>query len=115
STDPGMGTCTAWIPDGSFNKGKASDGGDIGATILYAYENGFLNTQKPLWRSDGSWIGCGAVVAGINDTPANSCIGVGSRLNINQNGCPFPAGYTPAGGPPPLAGVPPPRALRIRN
>lgn len=97
SQDPTMGNCTAWIPDGTFNKGKASDGGDIGATILYAYNNGAL-TNTPLWNSDGSWIGCGALVTGINDDPATSCRGVGTRLNINQNGCPFPAGYASGAG-----------------
>ena len=35
----------------------------------------------------------GATVAGVNDNPARTCIGVHQRLNVNTNGCAFPAGY----------------------
>jgi Chondroitinase B len=101
SMDPKMGTCTAWIPEGSPLKGRASDGGDIGATILYRYQEGVL-TQEPLWKQDGSFTGCGAIVPGVNDIVGDSCFDVHKRLNINQNGCPFPDGYRPADGTEPV-------------
>src|SRR5262249_36255201 len=53
STDPGAigtgaGQCMLWIPDGSPMKGAGAGGADIGATILYRYQDGNLTTQ-PLW------------------------------------------------------------------
>jgi hypothetical protein len=97
SMDPQMGSCIAWIPDGSPMKGRASDGGDLGATVLYRYEDGKL-TKEGLWAKDGSFLGCGAIVPGVNDVLGQSCFDVHQRLNINTNGCPFPKGYKPGTG-----------------
>ncbi len=118
----GANQCALWVPDAATDlKGAGSEGSDIGANILYAYENGKL-TNKPLWRnSDGQFLGCGAIVAGLNDpvctegtstladgtchtdadcadTGSGShcrhvCVNLQYRLNINQNGCEFPKGY----------------------
>jgi hypothetical protein len=90
SVDPKLGACRCWIPDGSPMNG-AGIGGDIGANILYRYEKGSL-TSIPLWNSDGSFPH-GAVVSGINNVAGASAFDVHKRLNVNTNGCPFPAGY----------------------
>ncbi len=91
--DPGFGPCRLWCPDGAACKGAASDGSDLGATILYRYENGKL-TGNPLWdRETGAFLGAGAIVAGLNDVPGSSLFDVPKRLNVNQNGCRFPSGY----------------------
>jgi hypothetical protein len=36
STNPGLGSCYLWIPDGSPMKGAGAGGTDIGANVLYA-------------------------------------------------------------------------------
>jgi hypothetical protein len=97
--DPGFGPCRLWCPDGAACKGQASDGGDLGATILYGYENGKL-TGSPLWDpATGAFLGAGASVAGLNDAAGSSLFDVSKRLNVNQNGCRFPSGY-PSGASP---------------
>lgn len=90
----GMGTdqCLLWVPDGSNMKGAGKGGADIGASILYRYEDGKA-TQTPLWDPANGRFPCGAVVAGVNDVPNSSCIDVHERLNANRHGCHFPAGY----------------------
>ena len=92
SIDPALGTCVAWLPDTSPLKGAGSGGVDIGATILYRYENGVLTTT-PLWdQTTGAWP-FGATVAGINDVAGASAFDVHKRANINFNGCAFPASF----------------------
>jgi hypothetical protein len=91
--DPGFGGCRLWCPDGAACKGKASDGGDLGATVLYRYQNGKL-TGEPLWDpSTGAFLGAGALVDGVNDRAGASLFDVHTRLNVNRNGCRFPDGY----------------------
>jgi hypothetical protein len=75
-------------------KRAGKNGADIGANVLYRYENGVLTTQ-PLWDPVTGRFPCGAVVEGVNSDPAISCIGVHQRLNVNTTGCPFPQGYAP--------------------
>jgi len=91
TANPGFGSCYLWAPDGS----NAQEAG-VGATVLYAYQNGVLTNTK-LWNSNGSPAFAGAVVAGsLNDpavNPGKTLSDLGKRLNINQNGCSFPAGY----------------------
>jgi hypothetical protein len=91
-TNPGLGTCVAWIPAGSPMKGAASDGGDIGATILYRYVNGVL-TKTPLWDPTTGEFPHGATVKGVNDVAGNSLFDFHKRINVNTNGCSFPANY----------------------
>jgi hypothetical protein len=91
---PALGGCYLWVPSSSAAKGTGSGGADIGATILYGYENGVLTT-KPLWNSSGQFAFQGAIVAGINDVAGSSLFDVGTRLNVAQNGCSFPSTYTP--------------------
>ena len=93
STDPGpigrgTGQCIAWVPAGSPMKGAGRDGSDIGANIVYRYENGVL-TGTPLWDVHTGAFPCGAVVAEINDG-SPSCRNLHERLNVNTNGCALP-------------------------
>ncbi|MEK7390504.1 MAG: hypothetical protein AAB036_12505 [Elusimicrobiota bacterium] len=93
TTDPGLGACKLWIPAGAAAKGAGTNGSDIGATILYRYQNGQL-TNLPLWNPTTGEFPHGATdLDGTNDNPGDSLFDVHHRLNVNRNGCPFPAGY----------------------
>jgi CheY-like chemotaxis protein len=70
---------------------EVAEDGDLGANILYRYENGIL-TSTPLWSKDGDFPH-GAIVSGLNDVRGNSLFDLKNRLNINRNGCSFPGGY----------------------
>lgn len=50
-------------------------------------------TTEPLCHPATGAFPCGATVAGVNDDPGRTCSGVHRRLNVNTNGCAFPAGY----------------------
>jgi hypothetical protein len=79
--------------NGSVLSGAGSNGGDIGATILYAYEDGVL-TSNGLWdRTTGAWAYAGATVAGVNDVIGNSLFDVHDRLNVMSNGGKLPQSY----------------------
>jgi hypothetical protein len=93
SLDPNLGTCFVWIPDGSPMKKAGVGGKDIGANILYRYQDGVL-TSIPLWEQGTGKFPCGAIVLGLNDVSGSSCSDVHKRLNVNANGCAFPASYT---------------------
>ncbi|HEX3035529.1 MAG TPA: hypothetical protein VHT73_10410, partial [Thermodesulfobacteriota bacterium] len=104
-TGIGLGTnqCLVYVPASSNMKGAGEGGADIGANIIYSYENGVLNTTKKIWcqsgdtrpncLSAGQFSGCGAVITGVNDNatyPNSSCVNVHKRLNVGVNGCPIP-------------------------
>jgi hypothetical protein len=96
SIDPQIGSCKLWLPDASPMKGAGKGGADIGANILYAYENGVLTSNKLFDTGTNKWQSqyMGAIVEGVNSDPANSLTGVFARLNVGAaNGCAFPAGY----------------------
>ena len=84
--DPQMGNCIVFIPTGTPMKGAGKYGEDIGANILYRYENGILINQL-LWNAGTGAFPCGATVSGLNDVAGSSCINVHERLNVNANGC----------------------------
>jgi hypothetical protein len=91
SVEPsGMGptSCLAWVPDGSNMKGAGAGGARIGGAALRRYQDGVL-TAAPLWDQATGRFPCGATVAGVNDDPSRSCVGVHARLNIPA-GCAFP-------------------------
>jgi hypothetical protein len=92
SVDAKLGSCKVWIPDSSPMKKAGKNGADIGANILYRYERGIL-TNKPLWDPATGAFPCGAIIAGVNDITNSSCFDVHNRLNVNVNGCAFPADY----------------------
>lgn len=94
TTDPALGTCIAWPPDGS-----AAATAGVGATILYRYENGTLTTT-PLWDPTTGAFPHGATVSGINDVAGNSLFDFHTKINVNTGGCTFPAAFTPPGTPP---------------
>jgi parallel beta-helix repeat protein len=92
TVNPNLGGCKVWIPAGSPMKGAGKNGRDIGANILYLYQNGVL-TSTPFWtRADGSFPH-GALVAGLNDIAGASAFDLHKRLSVNTNGCSFPVGY----------------------
>jgi Right handed beta helix region len=92
SVDPQLGACKVWIPATSPLKGAGKNGADIGASVLYRYQNGVLTTQ-PLWEVATGKFPCGAVLAGVNDVVGASCGDVHKRLNVQANGCTPPSGY----------------------
>ena len=92
TTNPGLGTCYLWLPDASPLKRAGLGGADIGANILYRYQNGVL-TNVPLWNPTTGKFPHGALVAGVNDVAGISLFDVHKRLNVNTNGCSFPANY----------------------
>jgi MYXO-CTERM domain-containing protein len=92
SEDPELGNCRVYIPDASPMKGAGKDNADIGANVLYRYVDGVL-TDEPLWDPETGAFPCGAVIAGVNDVAGSSCFDVHERLNVNRNGCAFPAWY----------------------
>jgi hypothetical protein len=88
----GVDECIVFVPDDSPMKGAGDNGEDIGANVLYRYENGVLG-DVPLWDPDTGAFPCGAVVEGVNDDPSISCVGLHERLHVATDGCPLPAGY----------------------
>ncbi|HWP93501.1 MAG TPA: right-handed parallel beta-helix repeat-containing protein [Thermodesulfobacteriota bacterium] len=92
SSDPKIGNCIVYIPSGSPLKKAGKDGKDIGANIIYRYENGELTDNK-LWNQSTGQFPCGATVPGINDGsdfPDSACVNVHKRLNVGVNGCSIP-------------------------
>jgi hypothetical protein len=92
SANPAFGSCYLWVPDASPLKGAGTNGSDIGANILFAYSGGNLTNAK-LWNADGSFVGRGAIVLGLNDVAGSSLFDIQNRLNVNKNGCALPVGY----------------------
>jgi hypothetical protein len=90
-TGMGLGTnqCIVYVPAGSNMKGAGKNGADIGANIVYRYQNGVLTNQK-LWNQTTGQFPCGAIISGINDIAGTSCFDVNKRLNVGVNGCPIP-------------------------
>jgi hypothetical protein len=95
TTMPDAGACKVFTPPGSPAKGSGGGGEDIGASILYRYQDGAL-TKTPLWNSTtGAFTGCGVIVPGVNDVAGSSCFDVHTRLNVNTNGCKLPTAKPP--------------------
>lgn len=96
TNDPVMGSCYAWIPATSNLKGAGLGGADIGANVLYAYQDGVLTANK-LWDTTNHTFVTGfkgATVAGVNDVAGSSLANIGARLHLGTaNGCAYPAGY----------------------
>jgi hypothetical protein len=90
--DPMLGGCLVYLPAGSPMRGAGPGGIDIGANVIYRYHDGVL-TGLPLWDPQTGAFPCGAVIPGVNDDPATSCIGVHQRLHVGTPDCalPYPA------------------------
>jgi hypothetical protein len=99
--DPQMGSCIVFIPESSPMKGAGKNGEDIGANILYRYEDGIL-TGQPLWDAGTGAFPCGAIVPRLNDVPGSSCFDVHERLNVNANGCDLEMPPVPSDDQPPV-------------
>lgn len=95
-TPIGLGTapggCIVYVPENSNMKRAGTGGADIGATVLYRYEDGVL-TREPLWNPRSGQFPHGALVKGLNDISGDSLFDVHRRLNVATNGCPLPPGY----------------------
>src|SRR4030095_5807214 len=89
TTDPSLVSCTVWIPTSNTAlHGTGLGGADIGANVIYRYQDGTL-TSTALWeKARGYMFPCGAVVAGINDVNGQSCRDVHVRLHLDT--CPPP-------------------------
>ncbi|WP_407272006.1 hypothetical protein [Radiobacillus sp. PE A8.2] len=87
------GQCLVYIPEDSNMSGAGEDGADIGANILYRYQDGEL-TDEPLWDPVTGQFPHGAIVEGLNDIPGQSAFDVNERLNVNYNGCTLPYNKT---------------------
>jgi hypothetical protein len=85
----GANQCIVYVPSWSNMKGAGKNGADIGANIVYRYEDGILTDQK-LWDQTTGQFPCGATVSGVNDIAGSSCFDVNKRLNVGVNGCPIP-------------------------
>jgi hypothetical protein len=103
----GTNQCIVYVPGGhdgqggtnpqiggvsSNMAGAGENGEDIGASIVYRYENGVLSNTK-LWNQSTGAFPCGATVTGVNDDatfPNSACVNVHERLNVGVNGCAIP-------------------------
>jgi len=90
-TAPNDDACVAYLGRESLLRGAAGADGDVGANVLYRYQDGTL-TAQPLWDLVTGAFPCGAVVPGINDDPSQSCIGVHERFRVNSPECALPDG-----------------------
>jgi hypothetical protein len=81
--------CVAYLGAGSALRGAAGIEGDVGANTVFRYVDGVL-TQEPLWRPATGQFPCGAIVAGVNDDPSQSCRGVHERLHVGTADCALP-------------------------
>jgi hypothetical protein len=86
---PNADACVAYLGADSQLRGAAGADGDIGANVLYRYQDGTL-TKQPLWDPITGAFPCGAVVPGINDDPSQSCIGVHHRFRVGNAECALP-------------------------
>jgi hypothetical protein len=91
-TNPQLGNCIVYIPETSPMSGAGAGGANIGATVLYRYQDGNL-THETLWDVTTGAFPCGAIVPGVNDIPGKSCFDVHERLHVNSGGCNLPSGY----------------------
>ncbi len=82
----GPGQTLVYIPEDSNMKGAGKDGADIGANILYRYQNGEL-TNKHLWHPTTGAFPHGAIVEGINDHEI-SLSTLHTRLGVSQETLP---------------------------
>jgi hypothetical protein len=97
--NPNLGACRVFVPDTSPYNGAGYNGADVGATVLYAYENGVLTTEK-LWDDNLTGANRGRlrfgppVIAGANDPSTGSVRStVHQRLGFGLGSCAFPASY----------------------
>jgi hypothetical protein len=86
---PNDDACVAYLGPDSLLRAAAGADGDVGANVIYRYQDGTL-TSTPLWDPRTGAFPCGAVVPGINDDPSQSCIGVHERFRVGSAECALP-------------------------
>jgi len=86
--DPELGSCRAFLPPTSPMVGAGPGGTDVGGNVVYSYIDG-RRTTVPLWSPLSSRFPCGIVVPGVNDDPADGCLGSHSRAGVGPD-CPLP-------------------------
>jgi hypothetical protein len=84
-----VGGCLVYLPAQSPLRTAGAGAQAVGAEVTQRHQNGIV-TSQPLWDPTSGAFPCGAVVPGINDDPAQSCIGVHQRLRVGTAGCPLP-------------------------
>jgi hypothetical protein len=95
--DPALGDCRVMVPDSSPFKHKGFNDEDVGANVLYVYENGEL-THERLWDhhlsgpSRGKLLYGPAVIAGVNDSGTVRAT-VHERIGFGSSTCQFPFDY----------------------
>lgn len=87
STDPQFGKTYVHVPDDSAYAGAGRNGADVGANILYQYENGEL-TDKPLWHPRTGEFVHGAVIDGVNNLEGHSAVDVHEQLGVRPETLP---------------------------
>jgi hypothetical protein len=93
TTDPALGGCIVYIPATSAVKGAGAGGADIGANVIFRYQDRALTATK-LWDQTGSF-SCGAQVPGVDDDPTGTTIATeacgNAHLRLGFDGtCPVP-------------------------
>lgn len=84
SNDPpffSSGQPVIWLSPDSNMRGKGKQGADIGANVIYRYQDGELGSE-PLWDIGTGAFTCGAIYAPINAD--NACGTVHTRLNVTS-------------------------------
>jgi hypothetical protein len=80
--NPGLEGPFIWVSEDSPLKGAGYNKDDIGANIIYRYENGKL-TSEPLWNLETGAFPCGAILEGINND--GGCSSIHERLGITAS------------------------------
>lgn len=71
-------------------KGAGTGGADIGANIVFRYDDGGTLGATRLWDPATGAFPCGATVSGINDRAGASCFDVHQRLHVGGGACKVP-------------------------
>jgi hypothetical protein len=93
-TDGADDACLVYLDTQSLLKDAAGVEGDVGANVIFRYQDGVL-MDTPLWDPQTGAFPCGAVVPGINDDPSQSCSGIHERLRVGSAGCALPDAKAP--------------------
>lgn len=83
------GECIVYVPEGSALHAAGAEAADVGANVIYRYQDGEL-AEEPLWHPETGEFPHGATVPGISDIAGDSVFDVHTRLNVNCNGCMLP-------------------------
>jgi hypothetical protein len=79
--NPAFAGTYVFIPADSPYKAAGKEGADVGANILYRYQDGSL-TDQPLWDREKAAFPHGAIIEGVNDIAGRSLFDVHQRLGI---------------------------------